>query len=721
MRTRADADGAITGTKQWITNGSHAHTFIVFARDPDDAHRRVRRAPRRARASRVTREEEKLGLNSSSTADLALRGHARPSGSARPGAGMRIALSTLDGGRIGIAAQAVGHRPGGARRRRRLRQGAPRVRPPDRRLRRDPAEARRHADRDRGGARAHLARRAAEGGRPPAHRRGRAGQAVRLARRAPLDRRGDPGPRRLRLHQGVPGRALLPRRQGHRDLRGHERDPAARHRPRAARRGRARARPPERPDASPRRAEPQPCRGGCRRMRRSASEATTGSGGREPGALDPVRIDRGARVTRPGADAPGARAGVARSVPRRRDDVRARHRRAAQAGRAAQPSRCSRAARSRRAARPRRRPRSDAVDEASPRRSSRVLEVGLAQDAAARRRPARSSPRRTSARSMRAVAQHRRRAARRSRPHAGRSCGTRARSRARIEPLRASTVARLHASQLDVGEARRVDQPRAAPGRPARAPPRGRSARLAAERRQRGVGPAHLRPRAAVGDLRARRRHAVRQLGGQVAERSARDRACGSRLRAYSEPRPRHDRRRRDARCASTRSPRRAATGRSAGDARAVAARWRRSRRSCAPSRCCMARLNELLRPHGLTFPRYEALMLLSFTRAGALPLRQDRRAPAGPPHVGDQHRRQARGRRARAPRAPRRGPARDAGRDHRRAAARARAGGHRGRSTPRCFGIGALAPRRASSGSRRSCGDCASTRATSPRSMRRR
>jgi DNA-binding MarR family transcriptional regulator len=34
-----------------------------------------------------------------------------------------------------------------------------------------------------------------------------------------------------------------------------------------------------------------------------------------------------------------------------------------------------------------------------------------------------------------------------------------------------------------------------------------------------------------------------------------------------------------------------------------------------------MARLNDLLRPHGLTFPRYEALMLLSFTRAGALPL----------------------------------------------------------------------------------------------------
>jgi DNA-binding MarR family transcriptional regulator len=34
-----------------------------------------------------------------------------------------------------------------------------------------------------------------------------------------------------------------------------------------------------------------------------------------------------------------------------------------------------------------------------------------------------------------------------------------------------------------------------------------------------------------------------------------------------------------------------------------------------------MARLNDLLREFGLTFPRYEALMLLSFTRAGALPL----------------------------------------------------------------------------------------------------
>jgi alkylation response protein AidB-like acyl-CoA dehydrogenase len=55
----------------------------------------------------VTREEEKLGQHSSSTADLAFDG--TPSERlGPPGGGMRIALSTLDGGRIGIASQAVG-------------------------------------------------------------------------------------------------------------------------------------------------------------------------------------------------------------------------------------------------------------------------------------------------------------------------------------------------------------------------------------------------------------------------------------------------------------------------------------------------------------------------------------------------------------------------------------------------------------------------------------
>jgi len=79
--------------------------FVVFARDGERPSAYVVR--RGAAGFRVTREEEKLGLNSSSTADLSFEG--TPSERlGDPGAGMRIALRTLDTGRIGIAAQAVG-------------------------------------------------------------------------------------------------------------------------------------------------------------------------------------------------------------------------------------------------------------------------------------------------------------------------------------------------------------------------------------------------------------------------------------------------------------------------------------------------------------------------------------------------------------------------------------------------------------------------------------
>jgi len=105
LRTRA-RDGRITGAKQWITNGSHAATFIVFAR-VDDAGVTAHLVRGDAPGFRVTREEEKLGLNSSSTADIVLE-DTPGEVLGRPGGGMRIALATLDGGRIGIAAQAVG-------------------------------------------------------------------------------------------------------------------------------------------------------------------------------------------------------------------------------------------------------------------------------------------------------------------------------------------------------------------------------------------------------------------------------------------------------------------------------------------------------------------------------------------------------------------------------------------------------------------------------------
>ena len=58
----------------------------------------------------MTREEEKLGLNSSSTVDLVIEGArvGRDRLLHEEGRGFMIAMSTLDGGRIGIAAQALG-------------------------------------------------------------------------------------------------------------------------------------------------------------------------------------------------------------------------------------------------------------------------------------------------------------------------------------------------------------------------------------------------------------------------------------------------------------------------------------------------------------------------------------------------------------------------------------------------------------------------------------
>ena len=104
LRTRVE-DGKITGTKRWVTNGSKAHVFIVVAKDPDKPSAYIVR--RGAPGLRPTCEEDKLGLHSSSTTDLVF--HETPGERLGfPGMGLRIALSTLDGERIGIAAQAVG-------------------------------------------------------------------------------------------------------------------------------------------------------------------------------------------------------------------------------------------------------------------------------------------------------------------------------------------------------------------------------------------------------------------------------------------------------------------------------------------------------------------------------------------------------------------------------------------------------------------------------------
>jgi alkylation response protein AidB-like acyl-CoA dehydrogenase len=111
LQTRADADGdgwRLNGTKQWITNGAFGGTALVFARG--EAGISCLLVDGEADGLAVTKEHSKLGLHSSSTVDLVLEDVA-VSGDrllGEEGKGFRIAMATLDGGRIGIAAQALG-------------------------------------------------------------------------------------------------------------------------------------------------------------------------------------------------------------------------------------------------------------------------------------------------------------------------------------------------------------------------------------------------------------------------------------------------------------------------------------------------------------------------------------------------------------------------------------------------------------------------------------
>jgi alkylation response protein AidB-like acyl-CoA dehydrogenase len=115
IRTKAEADGdgwTITGAKQWITNGRFSGTFLLFARtDASTAGARgVSAFILDADHVRVTRDEEKLGLNSSVTNDIVVEGARveRDRLLHEENRGFQVAMTTLDGGRIGIAAQALG-------------------------------------------------------------------------------------------------------------------------------------------------------------------------------------------------------------------------------------------------------------------------------------------------------------------------------------------------------------------------------------------------------------------------------------------------------------------------------------------------------------------------------------------------------------------------------------------------------------------------------------
>ena len=116
LRSRARRDGdhyVLDGDKVFITNGTHADVALVFAStDPEKKHRGISCfvVPCDTPGFRRGEHEYKLGVQASGTTQLFFDAMSVPAAwrLGEEGAGFKIAMSTLDGGRIGISAQAVG-------------------------------------------------------------------------------------------------------------------------------------------------------------------------------------------------------------------------------------------------------------------------------------------------------------------------------------------------------------------------------------------------------------------------------------------------------------------------------------------------------------------------------------------------------------------------------------------------------------------------------------
>jgi alkylation response protein AidB-like acyl-CoA dehydrogenase len=116
LTTRAVLKGdryIVNGTKAWITNGAVADAAVVYVNtDPAKGEKGITAlvVEKGTPGFQVGKEEKKLGVHASACSELSFTDCEVPVANrlGKDGEGYKVALSTLDGGRIGIAAQAVG-------------------------------------------------------------------------------------------------------------------------------------------------------------------------------------------------------------------------------------------------------------------------------------------------------------------------------------------------------------------------------------------------------------------------------------------------------------------------------------------------------------------------------------------------------------------------------------------------------------------------------------
>src|SRR5207237_4661402 len=108
-----DSDYVLNGRKLWITNAKEAGIFILFASiDPAAGYKGITAfiIEKEFPGFTVGKKEDKLGIRASSTCELILEDCRVPKSNVlgEPGKGYRIAIETLNEGRIGIGAQMLG-------------------------------------------------------------------------------------------------------------------------------------------------------------------------------------------------------------------------------------------------------------------------------------------------------------------------------------------------------------------------------------------------------------------------------------------------------------------------------------------------------------------------------------------------------------------------------------------------------------------------------------